>query len=112
MSIVAMAMPILPGKLEEWRRFSGELMGARHGAYEASRRRLGVREHSFLQHTPMGDLLIIVWEGENPMAAMAALAASRDPFDQWSAEKAKELHGVDPSQAASMAVPEPGPSVS
>ncbi len=111
MAMMAMAIPILPGKLDEWRQFAADLMGPRRAEYEASRRRLGVREHTFLQHTPMGDLLIIVLEGENPAAWVAAMATSTDPFSQWAAEKGKEIHGIDPSQATSMSLPEPGPSV-
>ncbi len=112
MAMMAMAVPVLPGKLDEWRQFSAELMGPRRAEYEASRRRMGVRsEHSFLQHTPMGDLVILVFEGDNLPAAMATMANSTDPFDQWTAAKAKEIHGLDPSQVRSTPLPEPGPSI-
>ncbi len=106
MPVMAVAMPILPGKFEEWRAWIAELMGPRHAEYEAARRRQGVRETSFLQQTPMGDLAIIVWEGDDPAASMAAMAASKDPFDRWMAEKAMEFHGVDASRAADIPQPQ------
>ena len=42
MASIATSWPILPGKLETWRRFCAELQGARREEYAASSRRLGV----------------------------------------------------------------------
>jgi hypothetical protein len=44
---MAMVMPILPGKFDQWQQFNAQLMGARRDAYLASRRRIGVHEQSF-----------------------------------------------------------------
>ncbi len=40
MAMVAAALPLLPGKGEEWRRWAQELQGSRHAEYAASRNRL------------------------------------------------------------------------
>ena len=39
---IVLTFPILPGKVEAWRRFCQELAGSRSTLYEASRRRLGI----------------------------------------------------------------------
>jgi hypothetical protein len=110
MAMMAMAAPILPGKLDRWQELKAQLMGPRRDEYEASRRRLGVHEHSFLQRTPMGDLLILVFEGSDPAGAMAKMASSKDPFDEWMAQQALEIHGLDLRHIDSMPMPEPGPA--
>ena len=58
MAMLAIAIPILPGKTEAWRSFIDELAGSRKSDFDASRRRLGVRERTFFQSTPMGDLVL------------------------------------------------------
>jgi hypothetical protein len=107
---MAMAAPILPGKLDQWQEMKAQMMGPRRDAYEASRRRVGVQEQSFLQRTPMGDLVILVFEGPDVAGAMAKLASSKDPFDEWMVQQALEIHGMDLRQLGSMPMPEPGPS--
>jgi len=41
MTLGAAAFPILPGKTDDWRKFIGELNGARRQEYEASRKASG-----------------------------------------------------------------------
>ena len=110
MALMAMAAPILPGKLDQWQELKAQLMGPRRDAYEASRKRMGVQEQSFLQRTPNGDLVILVFEGADPAGAMAKMAGSKDPFDEWMAQQAQEIHGIDLQHIDRMPVPEPGPS--
>jgi len=109
MAMLAMAAPILPGKLDRWQELKAQLMGPRRDEYEASRRRMGVQEQSFLQRTPNGDLVILVFEGSDPAGAMAKMAGSKDPFDEWMAQQALEIHGLDLHHLGSMPMPEPGP---
>lgn len=94
MSLLPFAIPILPGKREQWERFVVDLSTTRRQDFVESRRRLGVRERTFLQETPMGDLVIITQEGENPERILAWLG-SDDPFARWMAQHASPLHGVD-----------------
>jgi hypothetical protein len=93
MALIALAIPIAPGKTDAWRRFVGELNGARNAEYRENRARLGVHERSFLQQTPHGDMAIITVEGADPLGAMAAFGEGTDAFTEWFIEQAKDLHG-------------------
>jgi hypothetical protein len=95
MPMVAVAFPILPGKTGEWREFMEELRGPRRDEFDASRRDAGVRERTFFQSTPMGDLVIVTLEGEDPGRAFGKMMGADDEFSRWFAERAQELHGVD-----------------
>jgi hypothetical protein len=105
MASLAFALPLTPGKTEEWRQWSAEMLGPRRAEYEASRRRLGITvERAYLQRTPQGDWNIVYLEGPDIAKAFAGLAASQNPFDVWFRERAKDLFsGLDLSQ------PLPGP---
>ena len=103
MALLAMAIPILPGKTDQWRRFVAELAGPRRGEYVASRQRLGVHERAFLQSTPQGDLVIVTVDGADPAGAVSQFGAPGDPFTQWFREQVLEIHGFG------LAQPLPGP---
>jgi len=98
MSLMAVAFPILPGKTPEWRIWMDELNGARRDDFVASRRAAGVHERTFLQSTPMGDLVIVTLEGDEPGRAFGKMTSADDEFTRWFAERAHEIHGVDLSQ--------------
>jgi hypothetical protein len=96
MDSFAFVFPILPGKLEEARVFAKEVAGARASDMDASRRPLGVtRETVWLQQTPMGDMGILLLEGENVAEGNRRFAASTDPFDLWFKDTVKNISGVD-----------------
>ncbi len=95
--MLAVAFPILPGKTPEWRTFMEALNGPRREEFVESRRRVGVRERTFLQSTPMGDLVIVTLEGEDPERALGQLMGSTDAFATWFNERATAIHGFDPS---------------
>jgi len=97
MSLIAVAFPILPGKTAEWRTWMAELNGPRRAEFEASRHRAGVRERTFLQTTPMGDLVIVTLEGDDPGNAFGRMMDAKDAFTTWFLERATEIHGIDPS---------------
>ncbi|HVA87805.1 MAG TPA: hypothetical protein VNF73_15985 [Candidatus Saccharimonadales bacterium] len=103
MALIAIAFPIPPGKKAEWRTFIDELRGSRHRDFTESRRKLGVRERTFLQETPMGDLVIVTLEGDNPMASFAEFGKQTDAFATWFKAQVKSIHGVD------LGAPPPGP---
>jgi hypothetical protein len=103
MALFAIAIPILAGKTKEFDAFIAELTGARKAEFVASRKRLGVRERTFHQHTPMGDLVVVTLEGDDPAGAFARFAEGADPFTQWFKQKVMEVHGVD------LSAPPPGP---
>jgi hypothetical protein len=95
MPMTAVAFPILPGKTDEWRAWQAELNGARYQEFVESRRRAGVHERTFLQSTPMGDLVIVTLEGDDPGHAFGKMVSANDAFTTWFAERAKAIHGVD-----------------
>ena len=98
MSTLAMAFPILPGRTADWRAWMAELNGARHDDFVESRRRAGLHERTFLQHSPNGDLVIVTLEGEDPGRAFEKMVAQSDPFASWFRKRVEELHGVDLSK--------------
>jgi len=95
MPLMAVAFPILPGKTREWRAWMDEINGPRRAEFEASRRNAGVHERTFLQSTPMGDLVIVTLEGDDPGHAFGKMMAAGDAFTAWFMAQAKEIHGVD-----------------
>ena len=104
MASFAIALPILPRKLEQWKHFCQEMSGPLRSEYEASRKRLGMtREVAFLQPTPQGDMAVIYAEAQDVQRVFEGFGMSQEPFDVWFREQVKEIHGVDLSQ------PLPGP---
>ena len=60
MAMIAMALPILPGKKEEWQKFlDAGFNGPGRAETVRVRDELGVQESSFLEETPGGDFVII-----------------------------------------------------
>lgn len=106
MAMFAIALPILPGKTEAWRGFINELGTTRKADFDASRQRLGVRERTFLQPTPMGDFVVVTLEGENPAQAFAAFGQGTDDFTTWFKEQVQMAHGVDLSAPPAGPLPE------
>jgi hypothetical protein len=98
MALLAFASPILPGKTEEWRGFVRELTGPRAQEFAESRRRAGLHERTFLQPSPMGDLVITTFEGDDPGGALQRLIDQDDEFTRWFLEQVQRVHGVDLSQ--------------
>jgi hypothetical protein len=95
MALMAVAFPIAPGKTAEWRSFMAEINGPRYAEFAESRRRAGVRERTFLQPTPMGDLVIVTLEGDDPGRSFGQMASATDPFTRWFVDRVKAIHGVD-----------------
>jgi hypothetical protein len=103
MAMLAMAIPISPGKTEKWKTFIGEVKGPRFEEFKASRRKLGTQERTYLQHTPMGDLVIVTLEGADPASAFARFGQGTDDFTKWFVQQVREIHGMD------LTAPPPGP---
>jgi hypothetical protein len=103
MAIFAIAIPIASGKSAQWKTFMGELKGPRFEDFKASRRKLGVQERTFLQQTPMGDLVVVTLEGADPASAFTKFGQGTDDFTKWFMKQVQEIHGVD------LTAPPPGP---
>src|ERR1044071_8227343 len=79
---IGIAIPIAPGKTEDWRTAIQELTGPRYAEYEASRKRFGLTSQTtFLQRTPMGDFAVIHMTGPDVHASFHAMSESRDKWD-------------------------------
>ena len=100
MPLMAVALPIAPGKTAEWRTWMEEVNGPRQAEFAESRRRAGVHEVTFFQPTPMGDLVIVTLEGDDPAASFGKMMNADDAFSKWFIERATAVHGFDPTQAA------------
>src|SRR5919202_1854981 len=77
MVAVAFALPVLPGQEETIRRMSEQVSdsGSLRGAYEESRRSLGITEEKvWLQRTPIGEAVIVYWETDDPQHTLRASA--------------------------------------
>ena len=95
LALNAVVFPILPGKTAEWHEFIAELNGARHDDFAESRRRAGAEERTFLQSTPMGDVVIVTLEGDDPARSFGQIVSATDSFTRWFIERVKAIHGVD-----------------
>ena len=104
--LMAVAIPILPGKTPAWRTWMEELNGSRREEFVASRERAGVHERTFFESTPMGDLVIVTLEGDDPGQAFKQMMSATDTFTTWFLEQAKEIHGLDPASLATASPPE------
>ena len=93
MSILAWCVPILPGKKEKWQGVMDQ-MNQQPMKKEADevRESAGVHERTFLQETPDGDLLIITYEGNDPVASFAKIMES---FPADFGDFVKDIHGID-----------------
>ena len=101
MGVFAFVAPILPDRLEAWRRFGQELLGSRRGEYEESRRRLGItRELAWFTQVSREEWAILYLEACDAAHVLARLAASEVPFDRWYRQQIAQLHGLDVARAA------------
>jgi len=98
MAMMAVVFPIVPGKTADWRAFIDDLNGSRREEFQASRRDVGLHERTFLQSTPMGDLVIVTLEGDDPVASFGQLLQRDDDFSKWFIAHAADVHGFDMSQ--------------
>ena len=65
---------------------------ARRDSVCSSRRQLGItRESVMLNHTPMGDVICVYLEGDDPAAGNVRFAASRSDYDTWFKDQCAEI---------------------
>ena len=93
MAILAVAIPILPGKLDAWKSVVlDQMTGENKSHTDMIRKNAGVHERSFLQETRNGHLVILTFEGADPVAGWGKIMANLPPEF---ATAAMELHGLD-----------------
>ena len=95
MALLAMCMPILPGKKDKWLKMMEELhKEPMKSNFDKSREDAGVYERTFLQETPNGDFVILTFEGDDPEASFGKIMAG---MDKEFAEFAQDVHGISPN---------------
>ena len=104
--LLAFSAPILPGKTEQWKKFIGELKGNRYKDFSESRKNLNVRERTFLQQTPMGDVVVVTLEGNDPASAFAGFANTNSEFSNWFVKEVEEIHGFNLKDMINLPMPE------
>lgn len=100
------AIAVMPiADLGAWEEFTDEIStGSRAEDHRAFLRRGGVTaEHAFRQQTPMGDLMVLVWEGVEPdqLGAHFASALQNPASDHERYLRdhvIPKVHGVDTTQ--------------
>lgn len=93
---IVLTFPILPGKVEAWRRFCQELAGSRRKQYESSRQRLGItRESMALMETSFGATAVTTLEAVDIARVLKLLIVSDHAFDVWYRARLNELHGMN-----------------
>jgi len=98
-AVYCFTQAIQSGKREEGRAIFEEIQRDRREEYEASRRRLGIREERvWFQSLPDGEMAVVYWEGDDPRAALQAFASSDDPFDEWLRERGREVYNFEPQE--------------
>lgn len=96
---LAFASPVATGKTDKGRAFAADAFGKRVNECTASRRKLGsTREFGMLHHTPMGDIMTVYLEADDPKVSNAAFARSTDAYDVWFKKEAGDILGQDFNQ--------------
>ena len=79
MPMIAFSIPIATDKTELFRNAHTRFVPARREEFEASRRRLGIAaELGFLQHTPAGDVAIVIFDVSDPTHMLAGTDRAQD----------------------------------
>jgi hypothetical protein len=99
MAVYCFTQLIQPGKRDDARAIFEEIRTSRREEYEASRKRLGIREERvWFQSLPDAEMAVVYWEGDDPRGALERFASSDNPFDEWLKERGREVYHFEPDQ--------------
>jgi hypothetical protein len=99
-----MVVPIIPGKVEEWKRWTEKLKGEKKAEFDDLNKRHGITRHdAWLAETPAGSVAVVLHEGTGSDFFMQNVGASKNAFDIWFRESVQGFHGMD------LNAPPPGP---
>ncbi len=102
MPVLAMAIPIPPGKTTALEHHISEAVERED--FNETLESSGILQESWhIQETPQGDLLLQVFQCDDPEAMLQEFGASKKPLHIWQKQFIKETLGIDLSQ------PPPGP---
>jgi hypothetical protein len=89
---LAFCAPGIPGKEELGKSFAKEAFVTKIAEFTASRRALKENlEVVSLSATPMGPIICVYIEGDDPVEANRQFAASQSPFDRWFKDECKNI---------------------
>lgn len=93
----AMAVPILPGKLEAWKSWCAELVGPRKAEFQEMNERYGLTTHAAWHQAGSdgNDLAVVVIDGPGASSFMGELARSDHAFDAWFRSSIEGVHPMD-----------------
>jgi len=89
--------PILPERLDAWRRCCELVVGEHREAYHRAIREGGVTRLRVWHHrAPDGnDHAIVLYDGPAPEGFLTRIATGSDPFATWFRGQLTEVHGMD-----------------
>ena len=103
MGVFNAVFPIAEGKEDAARAFAAETVGARKADFAKLQAQSNItRETWTLQETPMGNLMVVWFEGDVEKA-FADLASDNSEFATWFRSQVKDITGFD------LAAPPEGP---
>lgn len=93
------AAPLPREKIEDLKKWTGELQGKRRADFEAFNRKMGLTTHrAWLTELPSGPGVIVQLQGPGADRYLERVFAESDPFTTWFRERVIDLHGMDPKQ--------------
>ena len=102
MPVLAMAVPVPPGQTTALEQHIAEAV--QHPDFERTLKGFGILHESWhIQEMPEGDMLILVFQSDNPQDMLEAFGQSQDPLPIWQKQFLRDKLGLDLSQ------PPPGP---
>ena len=96
MEYALFSLPITAGNSEAARAFLQSLESERRSQYAGSEQRLGITKEVWaVQQSPMGELFVVFFQGDDIGGAVSQFVASQEEFDQWFKHELKGITGVD-----------------
>jgi hypothetical protein len=101
-AVFSAAFPVLPGKIDAFRAFAQETMGARLSGFEEAQGRVGsTRETWSIQQLPDGSAIALIWvETADVEAIFADVAQDNSEWTIWFRGRVLETTGVDLTEPA------------
>ncbi|MCG3119364.1 MAG: hypothetical protein ALAOOOJD_01756 [bacterium] len=93
--------PILPGGLEQMKKWNKEML-MHNKEHDEVFQAAGIsREQVWLQHTPQGDFAVVSFEVKDPNRAFQSLATSQQPWAVKFREFLFKAHGLEMTRPVS-----------
>jgi hypothetical protein len=91
----AMAVPLMPGKVEAWKAWVHECQGPLHEEFENFNERMELTLYqAWLMKSPEPQIVVVI-DGPGAKNFLRKLASAREPFAKWFRSRITEFHGID-----------------